>query len=324
MSNHGTGTSSRPTRAVCFAAAFFFMIFAGQLTACGNGNSSSGGSGGQAPPINGGGYNPGSSAPAEAPYVGDRDAAPPTAHGPDVGCTLKWPRRATTQTSNVQENKYLDKIVACVSEDAQSMSLTNNSDVVWALYSPGSAHTEKDDAYVVEFHTLAASFYPYGFMAPNETVSLDAGPESVEWIIEPDLTTTWNANAFLLKQLTKKGLDALRTALTGKSAARQAVWDCTKGVYDVAHAVPKLRSPQYDPAQQISEVLGVATTTGKCATSWLTAQREVSTVPPWTQIVDETHNALKPAGELAEKSSTVKEVVNIFASLFCKVSPRGC
>ncbi|MCX8453707.1 hypothetical protein [Paenarthrobacter ureafaciens] len=315
----GTAALRRPGKTGRLVAVFFTLALAAQLTSCGT-TSGGGGPAPSAPPSESLEI---SSPPTKEPSGGSTSA--PSRAAPESGCTATHPYRAETTTTIPAEVEYLDDIVACVSEDEASVSLTNNSDMVWAIFSTRQANVRSiaRNPTVVEFHLLADKLYPYGFMAPKETISVDAGPESLDWFVHPELTAAWTTNAFLLKQIAKKGEAALQRALTGASKARQAVWACTKGVYDVGTAVPKLiSSPEYDPAEQITTGLGIANAAGTCGTAWTAAEKEAGTAPRWTQVVDETHNALKPAGELAEKSSNLKNGVKAFLPLICKWLPR--
>ncbi|MHA7268728.1 hypothetical protein ACX80Q_02985 [Arthrobacter sp. HLT1-20] len=206
------------------------------------------------------------------------------------------------------------------------MSLTNNSDMVWAIYSESTAKvdTVSPAPTVTEFHTITDSLTPDRFMVPKETISINAARQVVEWAIHPEFSAAWTANAFLLKQITKTGESALKKALTGTSAVRRAVWACTKGVYDAGTAALKLTGyQQYDPAEQIATGFGILNSAGTCGTAWAAAaEREAGTTPRWALVVEETHIALAPAGELAERSSSLKSGVKTFLPLICKWVPR--
>ncbi|MDE8670571.1 hypothetical protein PY310_18485 [Pseudarthrobacter sp. H3Y2-7] len=280
------------------------LILALQLGACSGEPGSSGGSGGSG-------------------------ATVPPAVVPDIGCTPNWPRRDSPRAQTSEELKYVDLIVACVNDSTGSVSLTNKSDMVWAFYSDSAVNVSQEAAElkVKEFHALAsAGMYAYTFMAPSETISVDSPPASFEWVIHPDLSLAWMTNDFVLKQVGKKTPSALRSALTSGSAVRQAVWDCTKAVYDLALQVPRVLSPQYDPAELIKQGLGIATSSGKCGSSWAAAEKEAAAVaaplPSFVQMGEEARNALKGSGELAEKSGSLLKGVVALEKSVCKASTR--
>ena len=316
-----------PRGATRLPAAFLALSLGLSIAACGDGGTSGGG-GAEVPPGPGGGYTPATGPTTRAPVSGGSGGSAPTARGPDAGCSLKWQRRVLPTTTVYEELQYLDDIVVCVNEATGSMSITNNSDMVWAFHDSAPAteiRPQVQDAAIFEFHTLAKTVYPYGFMAPKEQVSVDGGSTTVEWAIHPELSAAWTANGFLLKQISKKGSDALRAAMAGDSATRRAIWDCTTAVFNVGAAVPKIiESPQYDPAEQISTGLGIVTSSGPCAKSWTAAEREAGTakMSSWRQIVQETSSALKPAEELAEKSAHLKVAVTGTLPLIRKLFHR--
>lgn len=333
LGRHRTENFRRGRRAARLLAACTVLIVAVQLSACGGGGGSSGGSGGsggvqQAPQDYGGG-SAGDSSPALAPYTGGAGATTPAAVVPDTGCTPKWPRREHPVAQTAEELKYVGLIVACVNDSTGSVSLTNKSDMVWAFYSdpPVNPSSQEPQQKVQEFHALASvSMYSYSFMAPTETISVDSPPASFQWVVHPDLSLAWMANEFVLKQVVKKTTSALRSAVTSGSAVRQAVWDCTKAVYDIAVKVPKVFSPQYDPTELLKQGLGIATSSGTCGSSWAAAEKEAAAaaapLPSFLQVSEEARNALKSSGELAKKSGSLLEAVVATAKSGCKASNR--
>lgn len=265
----------------------------------------------------------------QPPYDGRSGATAPAAVVTDTGCTPRWPRRESPHPQTAEELKYVDLIVACVNDSAGSVSLTNKSDMVWAFYSDSAVNTSQEEAElkVKEFHALAsAGMYSYSFMAPTETISVDSPPASFEWVIYPDLSVAWMTNDFVLKQVVKKATSALRSAVTSGSAVRQAVWDCTKAVYDLAVNVPKVLSPEYDPAELLKRGLGIATSSGKCGSSWAAAEKEsaaaATPLPSFLQVGEEARNALKGSGELAVKSGSLLKGVVALEKSVCKASSR--
>ncbi len=258
----------------------------------------------------------------------NKSPTPATSPAPDGGCSADWPRRLDPRTTVVAERQYLKDIVACGNEETGGLSLTNNSDLIWGFYDPSAASSIQpltQSGAVAEFHVLAHSMYPYAFMAPSETVSVQGGVDKLEWAIHPELSAAWTTNDFLLKQLRKKSEAAAKLAFTEKSASRKMMWDCTKAVYEIGAAAPGIiQSSSYDPAEQISTGLGLAASTGTCARSWNLAERESGStrVSTWAQLADEAGSALKPAAELGEKSSFLKKAVLGTLPLICKVYTR--
>jgi hypothetical protein len=262
------------------------------------------------------------------PLAACSSSSPNEPPAPDGGCSAEWPRRLDPRTTSAAGRQYLKDIVACGNEETGGLSLTNNSDLIWGFYDPSAASSIQpltQSGAVAEFHVLAHSLYPYAFMAPSETVSVQGGVDNLEWAIHPELSAAWTTNDFLLKQLGKKSEAAAKLAFTENSASRKMMWDCTKAVYEIGVAAPRIiQSSSYDPAEQISTGLGLATPTGTCARSWNAAERESGSarVSTWAQLADEAGSALKPAAELGEKSSFLKKAVLGTLPLICKVYTR--
>jgi hypothetical protein len=173
----------------------------------------------------------------------DNGGGTPTPTGPDAGCSTERPRRVYPTTPVEAERQYLDDMVACMNGQTGAVSLTNKSDLVWAFHDSvqaSSVTSQSQDIAITEFHLISRNMYQYAFMAPGEEVDIGGSTASLEWAIHPELSAAWTANDFLLEQLKKKGDAAFRLAVTGKSASRQAVWDCTKAVYDVGAKTPEI------------------------------------------------------------------------------------
>jgi hypothetical protein len=213
------------------------------------------------------------------------------------------------------------------------MTLTNKSDQVWAFYdsspTPTTITPVEQKVEVEEFHLVASSLnlYPYPFMAPGEQVSSTSGAGTLALAIHPELSAAWVANEFLLGELKKRGEAALKSALTGNSATRNAVWTCTKAVYNAGFKVPEaITSPDYDPSKLLTVGLGTATSGGECARAWTAAEclAGATGVAPWAQVADEVDIALKPAAELHERMGTLEKAVKATAPLICQVLRRRC
>ncbi|BCW78871.1 hypothetical protein [Arthrobacter sp. NicSoilC5] len=308
------------------------LILAIQVSACNGGGGGSGGGQGdvqQAPQDYSGSGSRGS-APAPAPYVPPPPVTTAAAVLPDTGCDAKWPRRVRPNAQTAGELKYVDLIIACVNDSTGSLSLTNNSDMVWVFQStpPVTLSQEKAAPEVTAFHEMAVAtrLYAYSFMAPTETISVSSPPSTFEWVINPDLSLAWTLQSFALKQVEKKAVAAARTYLTSGSPVRQAIWDCSKAVYDASMKVPKVLSSQYDPAELLKEGLGMTKSSVTCAQSWKTAAQraaEAATpMPPYAQLTTEAETALKGGGELAQKSTGLLEGLAATATKFCKFSSR--
>ncbi|MEW1950824.1 hypothetical protein AB0280_16425 [Pseudarthrobacter sp902506025] len=217
-----------------------------------------------------------------------------------------------------------------MNDSAGSLSLTNNSDMVWVFQSnpPVIPSPEKATPEVKTFHEMAVAtrMYSYSFMAPTETISVNSPPSTFEWVIDPDLSLAWTLQSFALKQVEKKAVAAARTYVTSGSPVRQAIWDCSKAAYDASVKVPKVLSSQYDPAELLKEGLSMTKSSVTCAQSWKTAaQRAAETatpIPPHAQLTAEAETAFKGGGELEQKSVGLLEGLAATATKFCKYSSR--
>lgn len=322
---NGSAGLAKQSRGISLLLALVLLA----LTACigggGNGGSGGGGGGGRITyPAD-----PTSSEPGSGTLITPRTETP--ASTADEGCSAQWPRVFPLRTEDESLSQYLDDIKACWNPQTGSVTLTNNSDQVWVFrHSAGAPLTITPVAQKVEaeeFHLLAASLYQYAFMTPGEQVSYANDTGTLSWAIHPELSAAWIANEFLLDELKKRGEAALKAAYTRDSASRNAVWTCTRAVYNVGIKVPEaITSPDYDPSQLLTAGLGTATSTGECARAWRAAELEVGTarVAPWSQVADELGTALQPAAQLDERLGNLKKAVRATVPLICKTLGRNC
>ena len=330
LGRHRAGKFRQGRRASNLTAACAALVLAIQLGACGLGSGGSGGGGGSVQETHEN-RGSGSVASAPAPYVREPIVTAPAAVMPDSGCTAKWPRRVRPTAQTAGELKYVDLIVACVNNLTGSLSLTNNSDMVWVFQSTPSVtpRPEKASPEVIAFHEMATTtrMYLYSFMAPTETISVSSPPSTFEWIINPDLSLAWTLQSFALKQVEKKAVSAARTYVTSGSPLRRAIWDCSKAAYDASVRIPRLLSDQYDPAELLKEGLGMTKSSVTCAQSWSSAAQKAADsatpMPAHAQLTAEAQSAFKGGGgELARKSAGLLEGLAATAPKLCRYIPR--
>jgi hypothetical protein len=207
------------------------------------------------------------------------------------------------------------------------MSIANNSNQVWAFRgSSGTTVTPlSQPGFVGEFHILAADRYAHAFMAPGETVAVTGGTGTLQWAIHPDLSAAWTFHDFALRKFDEAGETLVKRAVTGKSALRKAVWTCSKAVYDVGAQVPGIiESPSYDPAEQIRTGLGMGASSGQCAASWRSAEREADNarLAPWSKLVGDVDDGLRPSAHLGRQAASLKMAVQGTLPRICAVFPR--
>ena len=253
--------------------------------------------------------------------------APPQ---PDAGCTVDLPRRETLESTDPVETLYLAAIIVCSNETTGALSLSNNSEMVWAFTASFPANRIEADlrnAEITQFHNNFPSTYRNAYMAPGERVAVIGGSDALAWAIDPELSLAWTANSYLMAQFKAKGLAAVETAMTDGSPTHKAVWDCTVAVYDAGTEAGSLvTTAGFDPMQLIKEAWGLTGTTGTCVDSWKSASQEAGEkkIPKWSQFMDDAGTALEPAAELGSKSTKLKNAVVRTLPRICVVLRKMC
>lgn len=256
----------------------------------------------------------------------------PAKVSPDAGCSTGWPYRVQVTTSDPAEVPYLNKIVVCQSL-LNGWKLTNKSNVVW-VFLDSAAST----AITVEKPTLSAAVFRARFAAqpivtPGETVKITGDTTGLEWVIHPELSTTWAAYDHLYKVLQKEGKAAVKAAVTANSPTRKAVWTCTEAVYSTSVSLrDSVFSENYRPEEHIRAGLGIAASTGACARDWSDAAADRApkvASPPlrWEQVAGNVERALQESGPLGKQTLQLKSIAQTAPGLLarlCSASSRIC
>lgn len=230
------------------------------LTACdpdedkGTGGSSTGGSGT-------GGYSP-SRRPSHTPSW----TTPPvraTYQVPDAKCPGNYGHGLNIMTETPAELDYVDKIVACINDQATMTYLRNESDAVWVLHDNGTSGAPvshwSPNLNITSFRNV---FDTLRLLPPKDVITTRIPIADLEWTISLPLSLSWEAHEQVATKIASLGQTALIAALKRKNAAGAALAQCAFTMNEIAQKTSDLADQ--DMSDMLLTGLGVGAVANKC------------------------------------------------------------
>jgi hypothetical protein len=181
---------------------------------------------------------------------------------PDADCPTNFRHGLLIATETPAELRYVDKIVACTTDQGTETYLRNESDAVWTLHNTLDANyfTWSDSARIKSFRSIFES--DQVLLTPKGVITATVPPSALTWSIDLLHSLDWEAHELFADKLVEYGELALVRQAGRVHPAGKALVQCTLAIHAYGETLDALA--EEDLTDVVSTGLATGVAGSKC------------------------------------------------------------